>query len=262
MTIRILLHVRKSAAPSRFCGQTASWSQSQSAHQPRLRGEWHDPFPHCGAPQGSGTAEQKKAEPASRLERQKVRKQTSIEHIHGDGTADDVRPAHSAVLVRHFAGSDVSSLSMSRYDDLGYGRRIPQPQIQALRSDRRERVCRLTHEYDAGRATPRGRLNGQREYPAAGLDLDPAEDGMRTALDLFPHQAIGKFDEIAGFVWMHNEYEARAPSRQRDERERARLGVELGRNVMVLASVSQIECQGGLGVGPPRNGYARGGPAQ
>ena len=178
MTIRILPFVRKSAAPSRFCRQKAPWSQSQSAHQPRLRGEWHDSFPHGGAPQGSGTTEQKKANSASRLERQKVRKQTSIERIHGDGTADDVRPAHSAVSVRHFAGPDVDALAMSRYDDLGYGRGIPQPQIQALRSDRRKRVCRLTHEHDAGRATPRGRLNGQREYPPAGLDVDPAEDGM------------------------------------------------------------------------------------
>ena len=44
---------------------------------------------------------QKKSEPASALQRQKIRKQTAVEEIDGQGAAGDVRAAHMLISSRH-----------------------------------------------------------------------------------------------------------------------------------------------------------------
>ena len=76
---------------------------------------------------------------------------------------------------------------MGGNDELADGGGIAQPEIESLRSDRGHDVRSLADQRDApGTETPCS-LGHQREHAASGLDLDPAQDRMRTPLDLRRH---------------------------------------------------------------------------
>ena len=95
---------------------------------------------------------------------------------------------------------------------------------------------------------PRG-LDRERKRAAARLDRDLAEDRMRAPLDLVGQRRIVERRDPLGLGRLDHADEARPLARQRHQRERTALGVELGRSVVVRPRVAQIEGQRGLRIG-------------
>ena len=77
---------------------------------------------------------------------------------------------------------------------------IAQTEIEALGADRRYHVRGFADQRDAlvGK-TPRGG-DAERKQPAAGFDLDLAEDRMRGALDLVRQSRVVEFGDFVGMM--------------------------------------------------------------
>ena len=95
------------------------------------------------------------------------------------------------------SAADIASVAVGGDHELADGGGVAQPEIEALRADRRDHVRGFADQRDAPRAeAPRG-LDRERKHAAAGLDRDLAQDRMRAALDLLRQVGIGKRGERA-----------------------------------------------------------------
>ncbi len=95
-----------------------------------------------------------------------------------------------------------------------------------------------------------GGFGGERKQAAAGLDAHLAEDEMRAALGLARQRLVVERMQVLGLGRIDDADHARTQPRQRHERERPGLGVELGRDVSMRARVADIVGERMLRVGP------------
>ena len=89
-------------------------------------------------------------------------------------------------------------------------------------------------------------LDRERKDAAAGLDRDLAEDRMRAPLDLVVERGVVQRGDPLGLGGLDHADEARSLAGQRHQRERAALGVEFGRGVVMRPAWREIEGQRGL----------------
>ena len=109
--------------------------------------------------------------------------QRAIEQIDGPGAAADIGTPQSVVGDEHIDAADVAAATPSRDCELADGGGVAQAEIETLRADRRNDMGGFADQRDAvgGKAPRIG--PGEGKLPAAGLDLDLAEDGMGGVFD-------------------------------------------------------------------------------
>src|SRR5277367_52504 len=98
--------------------------------------------------------------------REEIREQASVQQIDGDGAAGHIGPALPLVTREHVGPSNIQLVTPRIGDDLGDGGGVAQPEIEALRADRRHDMRGFAYECDtlAGKGT--GRLDRKRKNAA------------------------------------------------------------------------------------------------
>ena len=147
------------------------------------------------------------------------------------------------VVAREQLGAPTSRAVAARLDhELADGRGIAQAEVQSLRADRRDDMRGLADQRDAvaPRSCARSRSpSGNRPRPSSTATLPRIECARRS----ISRRERGRVEraETLGLGRIDHADEARAQAGQGHQRERAALGVELGRDAVVRPRVAEIE---------------------
>src|SRR5215831_4041713 len=212
-------------APARAAGATIVALQRLAAHETRLGCPRRHTLLHDRPTQWADALDQKKRGSAHPLKRQKIRKQAAVEEVDRQHAARRIGAPHAIVALAQ--RPEVVSLPMGCDDQFADGRSVAQAEIETLRADRRNDVGRFADERNSPDAEMGGGRACQREGAAASFELDLAQDRMRAPFDLGAHLRIGERRLIGDLGWVGHEDQARTSLRQRHERKRPRLGMEL-----------------------------------
>ena len=118
-------------------------------------------------------------------------------------------PRRAFIGVQKSGPADILPLARCRSDEGGKRCRVAQPEVEALRADRRKGVRGLTDEREAPRADRAHMRNGQRHRAARAGEVHLAEDRMRAPLDRERKRFIVEGRERLGFRAPHHPDEAR-----------------------------------------------------
>ena len=165
----------------------------------------------------------------------------------------DVGAAHAVVAREQGGRPDVVALAVRRDRQLGDRRGVAQAEIESLRADRRDHVRGLADQRDAVRAeacVPSRCSSGKAPRSGSTAILPRIECERRSTLR---RERLGvERQQVRGRRRVDHADQARPQAGQRHQGERAGLGVELGRDVVVRAGMAQIEA-------PARSADRRGG---
>src|SRR5262249_22518037 len=140
--------------------------------------------------------------------------------------------------------------------------RVAHAEVEPLGADRRDYMRRLADEGDARGGKLFGALHREREYAAPRLDRPLSEDRVGAAVDRFRQNVGRERGEAFRLVRLDHADEARTIARQRHDRERPSLGVELGRYAAMRTRVGKVERQRGLRIGEAVGADAGSGAAE
>ena len=224
--------------------------QRLAAHQPGLRGGGRDALAQHGAAQRADPVDQVEAEAARALHRQEIGEQRAVEQVDREACGSSRR-----------RGAACRSAPAGRARRRRRHRGAPTPRARrCVAASRRPRLrpCApiggmrwAASPTSAMRLCPKRPhgLDRERKHAAARLDRDLAEDRMRALLDLVVERRVVERGDPLGLGGLDHADEARPLAGQRHQRERAALGVEFGRGVVVRPRVREIEGQRGLRIG-------------
>ena len=180
---------------------------------------------------------------------EEVGQKGTIEDVDRRRSARNIGAAEAIVFRQQALGAEIETVATRHDGEFANRRRIAQTEIKPLGADWRNHMGRLADEGDACGAKSFGSFHRERKDAAPGFDRHLAHDRMGAALDGFRQDVGRERGEALGFRRFDHAHEAGAVARQRHDRERSALGVELGRYVAMGALVGKVERQRRLRIG-------------